>query len=70
MKGYSVQPKDRIFVKRYGLLSFAKSMGKKVKHYVVNTAKNFLLTLNSLEQMHLKLLQKESFKKQQRQLLI
>ena len=48
MKGYSVQPKDRIFVKRYGLLSFAKNMGKKVKHYVVNTAKNFLLTLNSL----------------------
>ena len=26
---YSVQPRDRIFVKGYELLSFAKNMGKK-----------------------------------------
>ena len=25
---YSVQPRDRIFVKRYGFLSFGKNMGK------------------------------------------
>ena len=25
---YSVQPRDRIFVKGYGFLSFAKNMGK------------------------------------------
>ena len=25
---YSVQPRDRIFVKLYGFLSFAKNMGK------------------------------------------
>ena len=25
---YSIEPKDRIYVKRYGFLSFAKSMGK------------------------------------------
>ena len=37
---------------------------------MVNTAKNFLITLNNLQQMHLKLLQKESFKKQQKQLVI
>ena len=27
---YSVQSKDRIFVKGYGFLSFAKNMGKKL----------------------------------------
>ena len=28
MTRYSVQPRKRIFVKGYGLLSFAKNMGK------------------------------------------
>ena len=28
MMPYSVQPRDRIFVKGYGFLSFAKNMGK------------------------------------------
>ena len=28
MTRYSVQPRDRIFVKGYGLFSFAKNMGK------------------------------------------
>ena len=27
---YSVQPRDRIFVKDYGFLSFAKNMGKSI----------------------------------------
>ena len=27
---YSIEPKDRIFVKRYGLLSFARNISKKV----------------------------------------
>ena len=27
---YSVQPRDRIFVKRYVFLSFAKNMGKNI----------------------------------------
>ena len=30
MMRYSVQPRDRIFVKRYGFLSFTKSMGKNI----------------------------------------
>ena len=30
MMRYSVQPRDRIFVKGYGFLSFAKSMGKNI----------------------------------------
>ena len=28
MTGYSVQPRDRIFVKGYGFLYFAKNVGK------------------------------------------
>ena len=27
---YSVQPRDRIFVKGYGFLSFAKNVGKNI----------------------------------------
>ena len=34
---YSVQPRDRIFVKGYGFLSFAKNMGKNI---VKNISKN------------------------------
>ena len=30
MKRYSVQPRDRIFVKGYGFLSFAKNIGKNI----------------------------------------
>ena len=30
MTRYSVQPRDRIFVKDYGFLSFTKNMGKKI----------------------------------------
>ena len=37
MTRYSVQPRDRIFVKGYGFLYFAKNMGKKIDK---NTGKN------------------------------
>ena len=30
IKRYSVQPRARVFVKGYGLLSFAKNMGKNI----------------------------------------
>ena len=30
MTRYSVQPRDQIFVKGYGFLSFAKNMGKNI----------------------------------------
>ena len=39
MTRYSVQPRDRIFVKGYGFLSFAKNMGK-------NTVKNISKNLS------------------------
>ena len=75
MTRYSVQLGDRIFVKGYEFLSFAKNMGK-------NIGKNISKSLNSKysqkrfadaknpQQRRLKLLQKESFKKQRKQLVI
>ena len=40
---YSIEPKDRIYVKRYGFLSFAKNMGKnlsnKYSQKLIDTAK-------------------------------
>ena len=70
-----VQPRDRIFVKSYGFLSFAKNIGK-------NNSKNISKSLNS--KYHQKLLDhgkqsaidalktssKKSFKKQQKQSVI
>ena len=38
MQRYSAQPRDRIFVKAYGFLSFARNMGKNVGK---NISKNF-----------------------------
>ena len=75
MTKYSVQPRDQIFVKDYGFLSFAKNMGKNIginisKTLVANVARNFLIMLNNLQQMRLKLLRKKHFKKHQKQLII
>ena len=39
MMRYSVQPRDRIFVKSYGFLSFTKSMGKNIGK---NISKNLI----------------------------
>ena len=52
---YSVQPRDGIFVKGYGFLSFAKNMGKNIGK---NISKN-LRSKYSQKQMHLKPLQKK-----------
>ena len=40
MTHYSMKPTDRIFVKGYGFLSFAKNMSKNVKIYVKTSAAN------------------------------
>ena len=58
---FSVQPRDRIFVKGYGILSIAKNMVKilvkiSVRASVVNIVRNFLIMLKNLQQMALKLL--------------
>ena len=42
---YSIEPRDIIFVKGYGFLSFFKKMGKKL------TNKNLLIALKYLQQM-------------------
>ena len=68
---HSVQQRDRTFVEGYGFLSFAKNMGRNIsKKLSSNTVRNALIMRNSLLEMHLKLLQKESFKKQQKQPVI
>ena len=75
MTRYSVQPRDRIFVKGYGFLPFAKNMGKK---FSKNISKN--LSGKYSQELHdhakqspadaLKVLQKEEFKKEQKQMVI
>ena len=37
MMHYSVQPKDGIFVKGYGFLTFAKNMGKNIGKNISKT---------------------------------
>ena len=72
----SVQHWDRKFVKIYVFLSFAENMGKNIGKNisknlrVVTTAENCLTMLIYLQQMHSKFLQKEQFKKEQKQLVI
>ena len=63
---YSVQPRDRIFVKGYGYLSFPKNMDRNIGiNIFINLSGEYsqklhpkTITLNNLQQMHLKLLQK------------
>ena len=65
MTRYSVHPRNRMFVKSYKFLPFAKNMEKNIaKNSIV---KNFLIMPKNLQQMRLKLLQKESFRKQRKQ---
>ena len=37
MMYYLVQPRDRMFVKGYGFLSFAKNIGKNINKILVKT---------------------------------
>ena len=62
---YSVKPRDRIFVKDCRFLSFAKNMSKNISKNVGGKySQNFLIVINNLQQIHLKLLQKNKSKKQ------
>ena len=45
---YSIEPRDRIYVKGYGFLSFAKNAGK---FSVINMVKNVLIVLKNLQLM-------------------
>ena len=44
---YSIEPRDVIYVKGYGFLSFAKNMGKSLSNKYVK----FLIVLKHLQQM-------------------
>ena len=61
---YSVQPRDRMFVKAMEfnlLLKICVKILVKIpeKTKVVNIVRIFFIMLNNLQQMHLKLIQKE-----------
>ena len=65
---YSVQPRDRIFVKGYGYFFSLKIwikilVKRKVKTWMVNIVRNVLVILNNLLQMYLKLFQKRVIQK-------
>ena len=60
---YSTEPIERRYVKGYGFLSFARNLNNKY-------GQSLLILLKSLQQMHLKLLAKEQFRKQLKQLEI
>ena len=60
---YSIEPRERRYVKGYGFLSFAKSIGRNLSNKYGQK-----LVDKNLQQMHLKLLAKEQFKKQLKQL--
>ena len=75
MTCYSVQLRDRIFVKGDGFLSFVNEMGKNIgKNISKNlTSKHNQKILDPDKQsatVRLKLLQKGRFKKQRKQLMI
>ena len=46
---YSIEPRNRRYVERYGFLSFAKKL---VEIQVTSIVKNLLTVLKSLQQMH------------------
>ena len=64
---YSIEPRDRIYVKGYGFLSFAKNMGKslsnKYSQKLLDSAKKS--TTDAIKKH-----QKEQFNKQQKQLVV
>ena len=62
---YSIEPRDRIYVKGYGFLSFAKNMGKSLSNKygqkLFGSPKTFITDA-------IKTASKKQFKKQQKQL--
>ena len=77
MMRYPVQPRDQIFGKSYVFLSFANNMGKNIgenisKNVSGKFSQKFLdhAKQSATDVFYLKLLQKEQFKKQQKQLVI
>ena len=47
---YSIEPRGRIYVKGYGLLSFAKNMDTHLSNKCI--VKMFLIVIRNLHEMH------------------
>ena len=43
---YSIEPRDKVYVKRYGFMSFARSMSNKYGKKLVDTAKKICYRCN------------------------
>ena len=68
MTRYPVQPRDQTFVEGYEIYLLLNICAKilvkiQVKTLVANAVKKFLIMIKDLQQMHLKLLLKDQFKK-------
>ena len=80
MMHYSVQPRDQIFVKGYGFLSFAKNIGKNIgKNICKNLSGTYSQKLldqatqsvtDALQTTSERIIKKNNKKKQQKQLMI
>ena len=46
---YSIEPRDRVYVKGYGFMSFARSMSNKYGKKLVDTAKKSVFLKNLLK---------------------
>ena len=64
---YSIEPRDRIYVKGYGFLSFAINMGKNLSN---KYSKKLLDSANESATDAIKTASKEQLKKKQKQLVI
>ena len=56
---YSVERRDRVYVKGYGFLSFAKNMGKSSSN---KYSQNFLIVLKNLQQRNKNCIKKRNSK--------
>ena len=64
---YAIEPRDRIYVKGYGFLSFGKDMGKNVSNkYCQKRLDNAKKSTTGTIKQH----RRQQFKKQQKQLVI
>ena len=75
MTRYLIEPRNQTFVKDYGFLSFTKNTRKNIDSKIresLSSKSNQRIFDHAKKsaKMHLKPLQREQFKKQQRQLII
>ena len=56
---YSIERRDRVYVKGYGFLSFAKNMGKSSSN---KYSQNFLIVLKNLQQRNKNCIKKRNSK--------